>query len=149
MTESMRINLDLGVGGWESTALAFIRLGRQMVKPTTDFKANIVFPKALEQNENNGLLFGQHCSQTDPALPRFTRTLIINGPSILTVPTPCLVSNSPTLFSEIAVRELVSAFWRILPNPLQVFASCVVAFHTSLAVHSDFIDCTLVPDELV
>lgn len=60
MTESMRINLDLG---GKSTALAFIRLGRQMVKPTTDFKANIVFPKALEQNENNGLLFGQHCSR--------------------------------------------------------------------------------------
>lgn len=48
-TGSMGIDLDWG---------SITSLASQMVKPTTDFIANMVSPKVLEQIEKNALLFG-------------------------------------------------------------------------------------------
>lgn len=66
-------------------------------------------------------MFGQHCLQTGPALPAFLYQ--VTNYSLLTVPTPCSV---PTLPSEIAACELISAFLRVSLDPLRMLASCVV-----------------------
>lgn len=96
----------------------------------------MVFPKVLEQNEKNV----PYCLAS--TAPR----LILHHPLIRAPPSWQFSPLSPALSSEIAAQEPMSAFLRIPPNSLQLFASYVVMLYsTSLVVRSDFADSTLAP----